>query len=202
MSNPIQFYFDFTSPYGYIASERIEALAERHGRELQWHPIVLGFIFKLTGSQPLLNYPLKGEYARRDIQRACRQYDIPFQLPEPFPTNVIAAARAVLWHQQSQADAHQSSALIHAIYRGYFADNRDIASADVLIDIAADCGIDKAALGQALGDDRVKALLKTATDDAIEKGVFGSPFVLVDGEPFWGQDRLEMLDDWLARGGW
>jgi len=97
MPQPIDFYFDFTSPYGYLASTRIEAIASRHARDINWHPIVLGFVFKITGSQPLVSIPLKGDYAKMDMERSARQHGIAYQMPDNFPVGTVAAARASLW---------------------------------------------------------------------------------------------------------
>ena len=94
MPDPIDFYFDFSSPYGYLASRRIDALAAKHGRTVNWRPHLIGAAFKATGSQPLLNIPMKGDYARIDIPRAARMHGVPFVMPERFPFLSVAAARA------------------------------------------------------------------------------------------------------------
>src|SRR3546814_10341238 len=90
MPTPIDFYFDFSSPYGYLASEQIEALAARHGRTVAWRPILLGVVFQQTGGQPLLDIPLKGGYARHDLARSARLLGLPFQLPASFPFPSVA----------------------------------------------------------------------------------------------------------------
>ena len=106
MTAPIDFYFDFSSPYGYLAAEQIDDLAAKHGREVAWRPILLGAVFPQTGSQPLLNIPLKGDYARRDIERSARLLGISFQIPPGFPFMSVAACRAFYWlHDQDPAKA-------------------------------------------------------------------------------------------------
>src|SRR5262252_3324553 len=85
MPDPIEFYFGFSSPYGYLASTRIDALAEKHGRAVTWRPFLLGAAFKATGQQPLVEQPLRGPYHRRDFARSARLAGVPFRLPEPFP---------------------------------------------------------------------------------------------------------------------
>src|SRR5690606_28310302 len=85
MSAPIDFYFDFSSPYGYLASTRIDAIAARHGRSVDWHPILLGAVFKATGGAPLASIPLKGPYSERDMARSARLMEVPFRLPSRFP---------------------------------------------------------------------------------------------------------------------
>src|SRR2546430_1077178 len=98
----IEFYFDFSSPYGYLASHKIEALAAKHGREVDWRPMLLGAVFKQTGAAPLTMVPLKGDYSRRDFFRSARYHGIEdFRMPSQFPIATQAAARIMLW---SKAD--------------------------------------------------------------------------------------------------
>ena len=90
MANPIDFYFDFSSPYGYFAATKIEALAAKHGRAVTWRPILLGAVFKITGGQPLPTIPLKGSYAAHDLKRSARLFNVPFKLPTKFPVSGTA----------------------------------------------------------------------------------------------------------------
>ena len=100
MAAPIDFYFDFSSPYGYLASQKIEALAAKHGRAVDWRPILLGVIFRQTGTAPLTEIPLKGDYARRDFGRSARFHGLAeFRMPSRFPTPSQAPARIVLWQK-------------------------------------------------------------------------------------------------------
>ena len=97
---PIDFYFEFASPYGYLASTQIDAIAARHGREVFWHPIMLGAAFKLTGAQPLMRTPLKGDYMMHDLPRFARLLGVPFTAPPVMPANSLAASRACIWLEQ------------------------------------------------------------------------------------------------------
>jgi 2-hydroxychromene-2-carboxylate isomerase len=201
MSAPIDFYFDFSSPYGYLASEKIEAMAARHGRSVDWHPILLGIIFKQTGAAPLTMIPLKGEYSRRDMARSARFHGLTdFRMPSKFPIPSQAPARIVLW--QKQQDAALAVAVVHALYRAFFVDDIDISAPEQAVAVAAGCGIDAAAARAAIDDPAIKDAVRAANDEAIARGVFGSPFIVVDGEPFWGTDRLDQVERWLATGGW
>ena len=94
MPRPIEFWFDFSSPYGFLGSRRVEAVAQRHGREVLWRPFLLGAVFKQTGQSPLLGQPLRGPYHAKDMPRAARLHGIPFRMPEPFPFPSIAALRS------------------------------------------------------------------------------------------------------------
>jgi 2-hydroxychromene-2-carboxylate isomerase len=201
MPKSIDFYFDFSSPYGYLASEKVEAMAARHGRSVDWHPVLLGIIFKQTGAAPLTMVPLKGDYSRRDMLRSARFHGVSdFRMPSKFPIPSQAPARIVLW--QKERDAALGAAVVHALYRAFFVDDVDISMPDNAVAIAAKCGVDAAAARAAIDDPAVKDALRQANDQAIARGVFGSPFIIVDGEPFWGIDRFDQVERWLATGGW
>jgi len=200
MPSPIDFYFDFSSPYGYFASTRVDELAAKHGRTVIWRPILLGAVFKITGGQPLPTIPLKGSYAAHDLARSARLLKIPFKLPTKFPIAGTAPSRAYYW--LNDRDTTLARKLAQALFHAYFAEDRDISNPEVTGNVAAKVGVDKGELTQALNDPAVKERLRTEVDAAIERGVFGSPYVVVDGEPFWGSDRLDQVERWLATGGW
>ena len=200
MPAPIGFWFDFSSPYGYIAAELIDALAARHGREVDWHPILLGPIFKAVGTAPLAQLPIKGEYSKHDFARTARLHKVPFRLPESFPIGTQAAARA--FYLIADEDAARAREFARRTYRAYFAEGRDIANPSVVLEIAAAVGADATGLAQSLASDTIKERVRKEVDDAMRSGVFGSPYLLVDGEPFWGVDRLPMVEEWLRTGGW
>jgi 2-hydroxychromene-2-carboxylate isomerase len=201
MPAPIDFYFDFSSPYGFLASEKIEALAARHGRRVNWHPVLLGVVFRQTGAAPLTQVPLKGDYSKRDMARSARFHGVDsFRMPSTFPIPSQAAARIVLWIRQH--DPALAAKVVHALYRAFFVDDIDISNPDAAAAAAAKSGVNAAAARAAIDDPAIKDALKQANDEAIAKGVFGSPFIIVDGEPFWGMDRLDQVDRWLATGGW
>jgi len=200
MANPIDFYFDFSSPYGYLASTKIDELAAKHGRAVSWRPILLGAVFKITGGQPLATIPLKNSYSAHDMARSARLMNVPFKLPTKFPVAGQAPSRAFYW--VGDKDPALAKKLAHALYHAYFAEDRDISNPEVTSNVAAKIGLDKGELTQALNDPAVKERLRTEVDAAIERGVFGSPYIVIDGEPFWGADRLDQVERWLATGGW
>ena len=204
MSDVIDFYYDYSSPYGYLGSERIAALAERHSKRVCWRPILLGAIMKITGQSPLVDVPMKGRYAFHDFQRTSREHQIAYHHPSVFPFPAVAASRATLWlrdHEDPERRA-LTSELVHALYRACYREDRAIGEADTVVDIAAGLGLPREELEAALGSDEIKSRLRSEVDAAIEAGVFGSPTVRVGDELFWGHDRLEQVDRWLDRGGW
>jgi 2-hydroxychromene-2-carboxylate isomerase len=200
MPEPIQFYFDFASPYGYMAATKISALAAKHRRSVEWKPILLGVVFKVTGGVPLPSAPLKGDYSRRDMERSARLANIQFKMPSKFPIASQSPSR-VIYSLESQGPARQEQVAL-AFYRAYMVDDRDISSPDTTADIAASVGLDRQKVLDVIGDPSMKEKLRAETEAAIGRGVFGSPYVIVDGEPFWGFDRLEHVDRWLQSGGW
>ena len=199
MAQAIDFYFDFSSPYGYLASTRIDELGARHNRAVNWHPLLLGAVFKTTGGQPLITVPIKGEYAARDIARTARFHGIPFRMPAVFPLPTQAAARAMLWMRERLGDA-QANAFAKAVYRAYFIDGADISQPETVLALAQPFGADPAALSEGMSRQSIKDALRAQVDEAMRRGVFGSPFVIADGEPFWGFDRFDQLNAFLKNG--
>jgi 2-hydroxychromene-2-carboxylate isomerase len=200
MTNPIDFYFDFSSPYGYLASHRIDKIAERHGRSVTWRPYLMGVVFKINGRTPLPELPLVGDYARRDFSRSARLHGVPFNAPSRLPISGVAASRAYYWLYDQ--DPQKAKVLAQALYGAFFIDDKNIAEPDVVASVAESIGVDSGAVTEALQDADVKNRLRQETDAAIACGVFGSPYVVVDDEPFWGNDRLDQVDRWLETGGW
>lgn len=199
MTAPIDFYFDFSSPYGYFGAMRIEELAARHGREVNWHPVLLGVVFKTTGGAPLPTIPIKGEYSLHDFARSARFYGIPYRQPAVFPIASQAAARAVLW-ARTEAGAAKAVELAKTLYRAYFVDGVNISEAAEVARVASALGFDPAALTEAINSPAVKDGLRAEVEQAMQRGVFGSPFMIVDGELFWGVDRFEQLEAFLKNG--
>ena len=199
---PIDFYFDFISGYGYLASLRIEAIATRHGRPVDWHCMLLGVaVMKTMGLKPLLETPLKCDYVRRDFARyrrrhgltLARELDDPVMDPRP-------AARAFCWVKRHHPGTEPAFA--HALFDRYWRVGRDLSNLDELAALAPPLGLDEAALRDGIVGEESRNDLRASVAASLERGVFGSPFLIVDGEPFWGSDRLEQVDEWLQRGGW
>ncbi len=193
--SPITLFFDFSSPYSYLASRVIEDLAARHDRGIEWVPMLLGPVFASTGSRPLVEQPLKGPYALIDIQRSARYYGVPYRHPSPFPIATHQAARVTVALQQQRPE--RALPWIHAVFDAYFAQQRNVGDMDVLHAVGGDLGLEAAQIDAWCGDAQIKAALKANVDRALAAGVCGAPFFVVDGEPFWGVDRLPQLERWL-----
>jgi 2-hydroxychromene-2-carboxylate isomerase len=152
---------------------------------------------------PLTQIPIKGDYSRRDFERSARFHGIAFKMPPVFPIASQAPSRIVLWAKAR--DPALAARLALAFYAAFFRDGLDISSPDVAADVAAaaagESGVSNSAARACIDDPAIKDALKREVDDAIQAGVFGSPFFVVDGESFWGLDRFDQLDRWLATGG-
>jgi 2-hydroxychromene-2-carboxylate isomerase len=202
MAAPIRFYFDFISPYGYFASLRIEELGARHGRTVEWRTMLLGVaVMKVMGLKPLLDTPLKGDYVRRDVLRHARRHGIPLGRDlNASVGNPLPPARAFCWvrkhHPQLQAP------MAHALYHAFWAEGRDLSTPEAVAAIALPAGLSPEAVAEGAASDEAAALLRNSVGASIEAGIFGSPTVVVDDEPFWGFDRLGDVDAWLETGGW
>jgi 2-hydroxychromene-2-carboxylate isomerase len=197
---PIEFWFDFSSPYAYFGALQLDELAARHDRDVAWRPFLLGPALATTGMQPLTATPLRGDYARRDWARLARWLSVPFRLPKKHPFVSVTPARA--FYAIEKSDAGMAVRFARHVFALAYGDGRDMTDRTLVLDIAAGVGVDPAALDAALDAPELKQEFRARTDAAIARGIFGSPYFIVDGEPFWGADRLPMIDEWLARGGW
>ncbi|MCK9510096.1 MAG: 2-hydroxychromene-2-carboxylate isomerase [Pigmentiphaga sp.] len=199
---PVDFWFDFISPFGYLASLRIDELAARHGREVRWHPLLLGVtVLQIMGLKPIPETPLKGDYAVRELLRYQRRHGqsigrdlfLPPMAPLP-PARLMAALLRL--------EPAQAKPFARAVLRAYWRDGRQIHGAADLQTIGVAAGIPAALLARASDGALAREALRDEMDQAVARGVFGSPFVIIDGEPFFGVDKLELIDEWLACGGW
>ncbi|MEN9864420.1 MAG: hypothetical protein RL748_10 [Pseudomonadota bacterium] len=195
----MDFYFDFVSPYGYMAAMKIEALAARYGRTVNWFPILLGAVFKTTGAVPLVAIPIKGDYVLHDMARTARFHNIPFTFPQPFPLGTQLAARAT-YFLQDQHGGDAAARFSQSIYQAYFVNGQNIAEPEVVAACANACGFDGAAVAEAVQSAPLKERLKQEIEQAMARGVFGSPFVIVDGESFWGFDHFYQIEALLRDG--
>jgi 2-hydroxychromene-2-carboxylate isomerase len=157
MPEPIDFYFDFASPYGYIASTRIEKLAARHGRTVRWKPFLIGIVYKATSYVPL-EIAAKKQYLMRDVPRHARFHGVRLEFPASFPEGLIAASRAVYWIEDQAPE--KAGRFAEAAYRAYWAEGRKLADPAVVAEIATAEGFAKNEVLAALNSPAVKDRLK------------------------------------------
>jgi 2-hydroxychromene-2-carboxylate isomerase len=196
----IEFWFEFASTYSYPAALRIEGLARARGVSLLWRPFLLGPIFRSQGwdDSPFNLYPAKGDYMWRDLERICAHEAVPFRRPTRFPQNGLRAARVACCFAREP----WIGAFVRAVYHANFADDRDISDPAVLEDCLTSLGQPAQDVLASAETTQSKDRLRAQTAAAASCGIFGAPSFLVDGELFWGNDRLEAALAWaVARPG-
>jgi 2-hydroxychromene-2-carboxylate isomerase len=185
----VTFYFDLGSPYAYLAAERLESVM---ADPVQWQPVLLGGLFKLTGRS---SWAL-GDYRRRqagmaEIERRTRGYGLPpMRWPDPWPSNYLVAMRAATYVFGSAGSGCGRAFTVRA-FRDAFQRGADLSVAANVLAAAREVGVDQAELAAAVADPQVKDALREATGAAFAAGVFGVPTLAVGDELFWGDDRLE-----------
>ena len=180
------FYFDLGSPFAYLAAERLHHVL---GEQVEWQPISLGALFKLTGrSSWSLGDPERRQAGMAEVERRARLYGLPpLRWPDPWPGNYLTAMRAATFAYQ---DGRGHEFTMQA-FRNAFQEGSDISIPAEVLRATGDAGLDPTAVDAAVQDPDVKLALRNATDAAHELGVFGVPTIAIDGELFWGDDRLE-----------
>jgi 2-hydroxychromene-2-carboxylate isomerase len=206
----LEYFFDFSCPYAYLASTQIEALAERAGVRLEHKPMLLGGVFRAVGTPQAMAAgmpPAKARHNFEDMHRWARHWGVPLKMPPRHPMRTVRALRALLALPETVWPA-----VIGELYRAYWVDSASGGPAfDEPSTIAAAlerAGIDAAGRERAAAandDPEIKQELRRRTEEAIERGIFGAPATIVSGEDgttelFWGQDRLEMVEAALAAG--
>lgn len=194
----LEFWFDFSSPFAYLAAARVQEVARRAGVDLAYRPFLLGGLFQAIGTPnvPLFEMPEpKKRHAVADMFRWAARFGVPFAFPTRFPMSTVKALRMVL-----ALPDEQRAPLVNAVYRAYWAEDRDIADSAVLAEIANGVGLDGPALAARTGEDALKRALRDATEEAARRGVFGAPSFFAGDLLFWGQDRLDLVEKALT--GW
>jgi 2-hydroxychromene-2-carboxylate isomerase len=191
--NELIFYYDFSSPFGYLAATQVERIAKEKGARVRWRPILLGALFKRIGTPdvPLDDFPAaKRSYMLRDLMHWAAHWGVKFRWPTRFPMRTVAPLRLALAAEAAGGDI---AALSLALFRAYWVENRDISDPAVLQELGGDHLA-------AIETPAIKDALRVATDEAIAAGVIGVPSFVVRGHLFWGQDRFDLVS--RALGGW
>lgn len=194
MSKQVEFYFDVGSPASYLAWTQIAQLAERHGAEVVYQPMLLGGVFKATGNASPASVPAKGRYTRIDFERFARRYQVPFAQNPFFPINTMQLMRGAV----ALLDGDQFQPYVDAVFRAIWVEGQNMGDPDVVARVLGGQGFDVAGLLQQVNDPAVKERLRQITERAIERGVFGAPTFFVGDEMFFGQDRLDFVEAALA----
>ena len=192
----VRIFFDFASPYSYMASEMIEPICQKHQADLLWEPMVLGGLFQADGTTPMHAIPKRARYMLNDLVMSTEALGIPFQFRTEFIIKSITAMRAVLQLKQGEERARA----VHPIFRAAWAHDQDINDPEILASALNDAGFDGLSLLEGTQQTAIKDQLRKNTEEAIELGIFGAPtMILNDEKMFWGHDRLKTLDYYLGK---
>jgi 2-hydroxychromene-2-carboxylate isomerase len=193
----LEFWFDFHSPWAYLAATRIEGLAARHGLSVRWRSLHFPRLNEaIKGRRPLEENPAFVAWYRQDLQDWADLGGVTIRYHPDYPLRPARALRAALCADERGAAAPFSL----AVFRAYWSDSRDISDLEVLGELAATCGLDRAEITRAAEDDRYRRMLEANTSEAIGRGVFGVPSIFWQGKLFFGNDRLALLEHWIERG--
>ena len=197
----IEYYFSPPSPWAYMGHDRLLEMAARYGAQIEPRPFALSTaVFPISGGLPLKQRaPQRQAYRLVELRRWSEYLGVPLNIhPRHFPVADDQPASLLVAAAIKLVDNDAALRLLRAIYRAVWVEDRNIADHDTLIQIAGECGLDGEALHAAR--DEARQLFDQYTESALEKQVFGAPWYIYEGEPFWGQDRLEFLERALARG--
>lgn len=198
MTGKIVFYFDFASPYAYFALDRIEEIGRATGRDVEWRPVLVWAIFKELGISPPTEVAVKRDYMFADMKRSAAFYGLPYSHPAKIPASAHLATR--LYLALADSDAILARQFGRALLNAFFGDERDITDKAVILAIAAETGIDASTAEDGMNGPRGRELLAAAVAQGVADGVIGSPFFIIDGERFFGADRLPQINWRLGHG--
>lgn len=190
MSRTLEFFFDYGSPYSYLADTQVEAIAKRTGATLVRKPMLLGGVFKATGNASPALQPQKARWSGSDMPMWARHYGVPFERNPHFPVNTLMLMRGATAAQlDGTFDRYHP-----AMFRAMWVEGRNLNEIAEIAAVLAAAGLDAKKFGQRVQDQDVKDRLKAITDEAVSRGVFGAPTSFVGDRMFFGNDRLAFVE--------
>ncbi|QEY60636.1 2-hydroxychromene-2-carboxylate isomerase [Metapseudomonas lalkuanensis] len=196
MTKTVEFFFDLGSPASYLAWTQLPGICARHGATLRYRPMLLGGVFQATGNASPAAVPAKARHTMIDMQRFARRYGVTMHFNPHFPINTLTLMRGAIGVQLRQPERFE--AYLDAMFRALWQDKRNLGDPAVVATVLQDAGFDPQALLALVGDQEVKDALKAATEEAVRRGVFGAPTCFVGEEMYFGQDRLDFVEEALA----
>lgn len=194
MSRSVEFYFDFGSPTAYLAYRRLRQLEKEYGLSIEYRPMLLGGVFKATGNTSPVTIPAKGQYMLQyDLPRFARRYGVPLNVNPYFPLNTLNLMRGAIAARRLGC----FEAYADAVYDATWVGEKNMGDPEVVADTLTAAGLDAGALLALSQDPEVKSELVKATEEAVARGVFGAPTLFMDGEMYFGQDRLDFIEEAL-----
>ncbi|MFC5695626.1 2-hydroxychromene-2-carboxylate isomerase [Pseudomonas sp. GCM10022186] len=196
MTKTVEFFFDLGSPSTYLAWTQLPAICAKAGARLQYRPMLLGGVFQATGNSSPVEVPAKGRYTLMDFQRFARRYGVVLEFNPHFPINTLTLMRGAIGIQLRQPERFE--AYLAAMFKALWQDKRNLGDPAVLAATLDSAGFDPQAFLALVSEPEVKQALKSATEEAVKRGVFGAPTCFVGAEMFFGQDRLDFVAEALA----
>jgi 2-hydroxychromene-2-carboxylate isomerase len=193
MSQQVEFFFDYGSPFSYLADTQLTSLAQRTGATIVYRPMLLGAVLKETGNASPMTVPAKGRYMGVELQRWAKHYRVPFAANRFFPINTMKLMRGAVAAQQVGCFAEYH----RVIYPAFWVEGANLGDQDVIRSVLTKGGLNAALLLARIEEPGVKEQLRLNTDEAVRRGVFGAPTFFVGEEMFWGNDRLLFVEESL-----
>lgn len=193
MSKTVELFFDYGSPTSYLAYHQMPGLAQRTGAKIVYKPFLLGGVYQTTTNRSPMEIPAKAKWMIGDMQFFARRYGIPFQFNPHFPINTLSLMRGAMYAKREGFLDTYSDAVFHALW----SDAKNMGDPQVVEQVLRDAGLPAAQIMEATQDSAVKELLKKATEEASSRGLFGAPTLFVGEQMFFGQDRVQFLEEFL-----
>ena len=193
MGKTVEFFYDFMSPPTYVAYTQLPAIAERTCAKILWRPMYTIGLHQLTENRSPMFVPNKAKWVGQDLQRWIKRYDIEFKQNSHQPVKPVPSLRGAL----AAVELDVGAAYRDAVFKAMWLEDKNIGDADVLHSIMADAGLDADAILALTGSDHIKQKLVENTQEAADRGAFGAPSFFVDDELYWGQDRLDFVEEAL-----
>lgn len=193
MSKNVEFFYDFGSPASYLAYTQLPKIAEKTGAEITYRPFLLGGVFKATGNSPPMTVPAKGTWLMKDLERYAKRYEVPLVFNPYFPINTIQLMRGAIWARENNFLLPYQDAMFKAVW----GEARDMNDLEETVKVLESINIDPGQFKEATADQNIKDKLRADTDEAVSRGAFGAPTLFVGDDMFWGQDRLDFVEEAL-----
>ena len=197
MTKTVEFYFDLGSPATYLAYTQLPKICADTGSQLIYIPMLLGGVFKATGNASPAMIPAKGRYMFEDLDRFAKRYGVPLKFNPHFPINTLTLMRAVTGIQLHQPERFQ--AFVDCLFKALWVEGRPLDEPATVAAVLSEQGFDPNEVLALTNDETVKAALKDNTETAIKRGVFGAPSMFIGNQMFFGQDRLDFVEETLRQ---
>jgi len=195
MSTQVEFFFDFGSPASYLAWTQLPRIAHEAGAQIIWRPMLLGGVFKATGNQSPVMIPSKGTWMLKDLARFASRYGVAMTFNPSFPINTLTLMRGAAGYQGSERFEHY----VKTIFEALWVQQKNLGKPQVVTEVLSAAGFDPVEFERLINDEAVKERLKSTTEEAVKRGVFGAPTFFIGSEMHFGQDRLDFVAEALAR---